>query len=70
MANAAPILSRQSAYHFGGFAARQRLVNGQVKVAETSNKIVAIPALLERMAIEDAIVTSSLAVSAKSLRKS
>ena len=39
------------------FAARQRLVLGQVKVAEKSNEIVAIPALLEMMAIEGAIVT-------------
>ena len=38
-------------------AARQRLVLGQVKVAETSNEIVAIPKLLEMMAIEGAIVT-------------
>ena len=39
------------------FAARQRLVLGQVKVAETSNEIVAIPKLLEMMAIAGAIVT-------------
>jgi predicted transposase YbfD/YdcC len=39
------------------FAARQRLVLGQVKVAEKSNEIVAIPKLLEMMAIEGAIVT-------------
>ena len=39
------------------FAARQRLVLGQVKVAERSNEIVAIPALLDMMAIEGAIVT-------------
>lgn len=39
------------------FAARQRLVVGQVKVAEKSNEIVAIPKLLEMMAIEGAIVT-------------
>jgi len=39
------------------FAARQRLVLGQVKVAEKSNEIVAIPALLEMMAIEGAIVS-------------
>ena len=32
------------------FAARQRLVLGQVKVAEKSNEIVAIPKLLEMMA--------------------
>ena len=39
------------------FAARQRLVLGQVKVADKSNEIVAIPALLDMMAIEGAIVT-------------
>jgi len=39
------------------FAARQRLVLGQVKVAEKSNEIVAIPALLDMMMIEGAIVT-------------
>jgi len=39
------------------FAARQRLVLGQVKVADKSNEIVAIPKLLEMMAIEGAIVT-------------
>jgi predicted transposase YbfD/YdcC len=39
------------------FAARQRLVLGQVKVAEKSNEIVAIPKLLSMLAIEGAIVT-------------
>jgi predicted transposase YbfD/YdcC len=39
------------------FAARQRLVLGQVKVAEKSNEIIAIPKLLDRLAIEGAIVT-------------
>ena len=39
------------------FAARQRLVLGQVKVAEKSNEIVAIPALLDMLAIEGAIVS-------------
>jgi predicted transposase YbfD/YdcC len=39
------------------FAARQRLVLGQVKVAEKSNEIVAIPKLLDMMAIEGAVVT-------------
>jgi hypothetical protein len=34
------------------FAARQRLVLGQIKVAEKSNEIVAIPALLDMMMIE------------------
>nr|WP_245295308.1 ISAs1 family transposase [Pseudaminobacter manganicus] len=40
-----------------GFAARQRLVLGQVKVAQKSNEIVAIPKLLDMLAIEGAIVT-------------
>jgi predicted transposase YbfD/YdcC len=40
------------------FAARQRLVLGQVKVADKSNEIVAIPALLDMLAIEGAIVTT------------
>src|SRR5208283_620950 len=39
------------------FAARQRLVLGQVKVTEKSNEIIAIPALLELLAIEGAVVT-------------
>ena len=39
------------------FAARQRLVLGQVKVADKSNEIIAIPKLLEMLAIEGAIVT-------------
>jgi predicted transposase YbfD/YdcC len=39
------------------FAARQRLVLGQVKVAEKANEIVAIPKLLDMLAIEGAIVT-------------
>lgn len=39
------------------FAARQRIVLGQVKVSEKSNEIVAIPALLDMMAIEGAVVT-------------
>src|ERR1700681_4324411 len=39
------------------FAARQRLALGQVKVAEKSNEIIAIPKLLDMMAIEGAIVT-------------
>src|SRR5436305_5274046 len=39
------------------FAARQRLVLGQVELADKSNEIVAIPKLLEMMAIEGAIVT-------------
>jgi predicted transposase YbfD/YdcC len=39
------------------FAARQRLVLGQVKVGEKSNEIVAIPKLLRMLAIEGAVVT-------------
>ena len=39
------------------FAARQRLVLGQVKVSEKSNEIVAIPKLLDMLSIEGAIVT-------------
>jgi predicted transposase YbfD/YdcC len=39
------------------FAARQRLVLGQVKVADKSNEIVAIPALLDMMTIAGAIIT-------------
>src|SRR6195952_487131 len=39
------------------FAARQRLVLGQVTVAEKSNEIMAIPRLLDMLAIEGAIVT-------------
>jgi predicted transposase YbfD/YdcC len=39
------------------FAASQRLVLGQVKVAEKSNEIVAIPKLLEMLVVEGAIIT-------------
>jgi len=39
------------------FAARQRLVLGQVKVRDKSNEIIAIPALLDMLAIEGAVVT-------------
>jgi predicted transposase YbfD/YdcC len=39
------------------FAARQRLVLGQVKVGQKANEIIAIPKLLEMLAIEGAIVT-------------
>lgn len=39
------------------FAARQRLVLGQVKVAEKSNEIVAIPKLLDMLVVEGAIIT-------------
>ena len=50
--------SGKAAIHLvSAFAARQRLVLGQVKVAEKSNEIIAIPKLLDRLAIEGAIVT-------------
>lgn len=39
------------------FAARQRLVLGQAKVADKSNEIVAIPKLLDLLRIEGAIIT-------------
>jgi predicted transposase YbfD/YdcC len=39
------------------FAASRRLVLGQVKVAEKSNEIVAIPKLLDMLAVEGAIIT-------------
>jgi len=39
------------------FAARQRLVLAQTRVSEKSNEIVAIPALLDMLAIEGAVVT-------------
>jgi predicted transposase YbfD/YdcC len=46
------------------FAARQRLVLGQVKVAGKSNEIIAIPALLDMLVIEGAIITTSLCAQA------
>jgi predicted transposase YbfD/YdcC len=50
--------SGKAAIHMvSAFAARQRLVLGQVKVAEKSNEIVAIPKLLDMLAIEGAIIT-------------
>jgi predicted transposase YbfD/YdcC len=48
----------QAAIHMvSAFAARQRLVLGQVKVDEKSNEIVAIPKLLAMLSLEGAIVT-------------
>jgi predicted transposase YbfD/YdcC len=53
------------------FATRQRLVLGQVKVADKSNEIVAIPALLDMLAIEGAVVTiDAMGSSATSPRRS
>jgi predicted transposase YbfD/YdcC len=48
----------QAAIHMvSAFAARQKLVLGQVKVSEKSNEIIAIPQLLAMLAIEGAIIT-------------
>ena len=49
--------SKEPIHVVSAFAARQRLVLGQVKVNEKSNEIVAIPALLDMMSIEGAVVT-------------
>jgi predicted transposase YbfD/YdcC len=49
--------AKEAIHMVSAFAARQRLVLGQVKVSEKSNEIVAIPALLEMLAIEGAILT-------------
>ena len=58
--------ARRSASRKGGnaaihmvsaFAAQQRLVLGQMKVADKANEIVAIPKLLDMLAIEGAVIT-------------
>ena len=50
--------SGKDAIHMvSAFAGRQRLVLAQTKVSDTSNEIVAIPALLDMLAIEGAVVT-------------
>lgn len=49
--------SKEPIHMVSAFAARQRLVLGQVAVAQKSNEIVAIPVLLDMMAIEGAVVT-------------
>jgi len=48
---------RAAIHMVSAFAARQRLVLGQVQVAAKSNEIIAIPKLLDMLAIEGAIVT-------------
>ena len=48
---------KEAIHMVSAFATRQRLVLGQVKVADKSNEIVAIPALLRMLVIEGAIVT-------------
>ncbi|MGH7224798.1 MAG: ISAs1 family transposase [Gemmataceae bacterium] len=49
--------SNPAIHTVSAFAARQRLVLGQVKVAEKSNEIIAIPKLRDLLAIAGAIVT-------------
>ena len=49
--------SKALVHMVSAFAARQRLVLAQTKVNEKSNEIVAIPALLDMMMIEGAVVT-------------
>ena len=49
--------SKEALHLVSAFAARQRLVLAQTKVAEKSNEIVAIPALLDMLSIEGAVVT-------------
>ena len=50
-------VSKAAIHMVSAFAARQRLVLGQVKVAGKSNEIVAIPKLLDMLAIEGTVVT-------------
>ena len=49
--------SKAPIHMVSAFAARQRLVLGQTKVDDKSNEIVAIPALLDMLSIEGAIIT-------------
>ncbi|MBY0431806.1 MAG: ISAs1 family transposase [Rhodospirillales bacterium] len=49
--------AKDAIHMVSAFAARQRLVPGHVKVAEKSNEIIAIPRLLDMLAIEGAVVT-------------
>jgi predicted transposase YbfD/YdcC len=50
-------IDKDAIHMVSAFAARQRLVMGQVKVADKANEIVAIPKLLDMLAIEGAVVT-------------
>ena len=50
-------VDKDAIHMVSAFAARQRLVMGQVKVADKANEIVAIPRLLDMLAIEGAVVT-------------
>jgi len=49
--------AKEPIHMVSAFAARQRLVLGQIKVDAKSNEITAIPALIEMMEIEGAVVT-------------
>jgi hypothetical protein len=49
--------AKEAIHMVSAFATRQRLVLGQTKVAEKSNEIIAIPKLLDMLAIEGAIVS-------------
>lgn len=49
--------ARDAIHMVSAFAARQRLVLGQVKVADKANEIVAIPKLLDMLALDGAVVT-------------
>jgi hypothetical protein len=49
--------AKASIHMVSAFAAPQRRVLGQVKVAEKSNEIIAIPKLLDMLASEGAIIT-------------
>ena len=49
--------AKETVHMVSAFAARQRLVLAQTKVNEKSNEILAIPALLDMLSIEGAIVT-------------
>jgi predicted transposase YbfD/YdcC len=48
---------KETIHMVSAFAARQRLVLAQTKVSEKSNEIVAIPALLDMLSIDGAVVT-------------
>ncbi len=50
-------VAKDAIHMVSAFAARQRLVLGQIKVADKANEIVAIPKLLDMLAIEGAVVT-------------
>jgi predicted transposase YbfD/YdcC len=50
-------VDKDAIHMVSAFAARQCLVMGQVKVADKANEIVAIPKLLDMLAIEGAVVT-------------